>query len=73
MNPPLCRICGDEIDPPERARLKPLCLWCGEETAKQERKSWCVAQEYQKGNYMFITSTAAPTTLMQTNQKATRI
>lgn len=69
---PLCRNCGDEIDPPERARLKPICLWCGEEAARAERKGWTVVQEYQKGGYMFVTNAAAQTTLRETNQKSVR-
>lgn len=68
----LCRSCGDDIDPPERAKLSPLCLWCGEEAARAERKSWCVVQEYGKGPYQFITPTAAPQTLRETNQKQVR-
>ena len=67
-----CRICGDEICPPERARLVPLCLWCGEEAAKAERKGWCVIQEYGKGNYQYVTASAANVTLKQTNQKEIR-
>ena len=38
MPMPLCRICGYEIDPPERARLRPICLECGEEAAKEEMR-----------------------------------
>lgn len=67
-----CRICGDEIDPPARARLVPLCLWCGEEAAKAERKGWCIVQEYGKGNYQYVTASAANVTLKQTNQKEIR-
>jgi hypothetical protein len=68
-----CKICGDEIDPPERARLKPYCLLCGEDMARAERKSWCVIQEYQKGGYMYVTREAAiSSTLKQTNQKELR-
>jgi hypothetical protein len=67
-----CRICGDEIDPPERARLTPLCLWCGEDAARAERKSWTVVQEYGKGGYMFVTRDSAHLTLKQTNQKILR-
>jgi len=69
---PMCRICGDEIDPPERARIKPICLSCGEHAAREERRSWCVVQEYQKGGYMFVTNAAAQTTLRETNQKSVR-
>lgn len=53
----LCRSCGDDIDPPERARLTPLCLYCGEEAARAERKSWCIAPMH-KSNYMLFTDPA---------------
>ena len=70
----ICAECGDDIDPPERARLGyRICLWCGEEAARSERKSWTVVQEYQKGGYMFVTADAARGTLKQTNQKAVRV
>jgi hypothetical protein len=45
---------------------------CGEKAARQERKSWTVVQEYQKGGYMFVTADSAHNTLKQTNQKAVR-
>ena len=54
---PLCRMCGDEIDPPARAQLIPLCLFCGEEQAIQERASWCIAPLH-KSNYMLISNRA---------------
>lgn len=72
IQPTPCRICGDDIEPPARAAIKTLCLWCGEEQAKIERKSWTVVQEYGKGGYMFVTPTAAFTTLKQTNAKEIR-
>lgn len=67
-----CRECGDDIDPRRVAIGYRLCLWCGEDAAKTERKSWTVVQEYSKGGYMFITPTAAATTLKQTNPKYIR-
>ena len=67
MTTPLCRICGYEIDPPERARLKPICLECGEEAAKQERRGWCVAP-LNKSNYMLFTDKSL---LSQLNPKRT--
>ena len=67
MNIPLCRICGDEIDPPERAKLKPLCLECGDDQAKQERRSWCVAP-LNKSNYLLLTDISL---LSQLNPKRT--
>jgi hypothetical protein len=48
------------------------CLLCGDDVAKEERASWCVVQEYGKGNYQFVTSTSALKTLRQTNQKGVR-
>ena len=67
-----CRDCGDEF-PVERWALGYRhCLFCGEDQARQERASWCVIQEYTKGNYQFVTSAAAHKTLLDTNQKSTR-
>jgi hypothetical protein len=67
-----CR-CGDDIDP-RRARLGyRLCLRCGERAARDERKSWTVVQEYTKGNYQLVTSSAAFVTLRQTNPKENRV
>lgn len=69
----ICVECGDDIFPPERAKLGyRVCLWCGEEVARQERKGWTVVQEYQKGGYMFVTAESAGRTLRETNQKAVR-
>ena len=73
-----CIVCADEIDPPARAERQLandeplLCVFCGEEHARNQRKSWTVVQEYQKGGYMFVTAQAAHATLKQTNQKAVR-
>jgi hypothetical protein len=33
---------------------------------------WCIVQEYGKGPYQLVTSTSAPVTLKQTNQKELR-
>lgn len=67
-----CRECGDEF-PAERWALGyRVCLFCGEEAARMERKSWCVIQEYGKGNYQFVTPNSAYTTLKNTNQKQLR-
>ena len=68
----VCRDCGDDIDPKRVQLGYRLCLWCGEDAAQTERKSWTVVQEYTKGNYQFVTNTAAPTTLKQTNPKEQR-
>ena len=44
----------------------------GEEAARMERMSWCVVQEYGKGNYQLVTPASAKVTLKQTNQKELR-
>ena len=68
-----CRECGDEF-PAERWSLGyRVCLFCGEEAARMERKSWCVIQEYTKGNYQLVTTNQAHATLRQTNPKENRL
>ena len=67
-----CIDCGDDF-PAERAALGyHTCLFCGEDRARTERASWCVIQEYGKGNYQLVTPESAMTTLKQTNQKELR-
>jgi len=67
-----CCMCGDDY-PAERAQLGYFtCLACGDDLAREERKSWCVVQEYGKGGYMYVSAEAARTTLKQTNQKQLR-
>lgn len=67
-----CRDCGDDIHI-ERWNLGYRhCLFCGEEAARTERLSWCIVQEYGKGNYQLVTPASARTTLKQTNQKHLR-
>jgi hypothetical protein len=67
-----CVDCGDDF-PAERAYLGyRTCLFCGEDRARTERASWCVIQEYTKGNYQYVTPTSAHLTLKQTNQKHIR-
>ena len=54
---------------PARAKLGiTTCLVCGDREAGQARLGWCVAQEYNKGNYQLIT---APAILRGTNPKRT--
>lgn len=54
---------------PARAKLGiPTCLVCGDREASRQRMGWCVAQEYNKGNYQLITN---PATLRGTNPKRT--
>ena len=68
-----CTECDDDF-PAERWELGyRTCLFCGEEAARMERSSWCVIQEYTKGNYQLVTSTQAHTTLRQTNPKENRL
>jgi len=67
-----CRTCGDDVHIERWALGYRVCLFCGEEAARDERSSWCIVQEYGKGNYQFVTATSAPTTLKQTNQKELR-
>jgi hypothetical protein len=67
-----CTMCGDDFPAERHALGYRLCLLCGEEQAREERTHWTVVQEYGKGGYMFVTPTAAPITLKQTNQKEIR-
>jgi len=67
-----CRHCGDDVDERRWDLGFRLCLFCGEEAARTERLGWCVVQEYGKGPYQYVTTTSAPTTLKQTNQKLLR-
>jgi hypothetical protein len=68
-----CTDCGDDVHI-ERWNLGyRWCKFCGEDRARTERESWCVIQEYTKGNYMFVTNTQAPVTLRQTNPKESRV
>lgn len=67
-----CCWCGDDVEPRRWSLGYRCCLFCGEEIARQERKGWCVVQEYGKGAYQFVTASAAPKTLRETNQKQQR-
>lgn len=67
-----CCWCGNDVEPRRWGLGYRCCLFCGEEIARQERKTWCIVQEYGKGGYQYVTAQAAPTTLKQTNQKHTR-
>lgn len=67
-----CTVCGDDVHI-ERWNLGyHYCLFCGEDMARAERASWCVIQEYGKGNYQYVTPTTAFTSLLTTNQKQPR-
>jgi hypothetical protein len=67
-----CVSCGDEVRI-ERWQLGYRhCLFCGEDAARTERASWCVIQEYGKGNYQYVTTESAFVSLKNTNQKQPR-
>ena len=68
-----CIDCGDDVHSERWALGYKWCKFCGEDRARIERESWCVIQEYTKGNYMFVTNASAPTTLRQTNPKENRV
>lgn len=57
MNPE-CTECGDEFDPRRYQLGYYTCIECGEEIAQKEilRKSKCTAPAYNKGAYMYVTS-----------------
>jgi hypothetical protein len=67
-----CIDCGDEFPVDRWALGYKTCLFCGEDRATAERASWCVIQEYTKGNYQLVTPTSAYATLLNTNQKQQR-
>jgi hypothetical protein len=67
-----CRECGDDVHIERWALGYRLCLFCGEDAATVERASWCIIQEYGKGNYQYVTPTTAFVSLRNTNQKQTR-
>jgi hypothetical protein len=68
-----CTDCGDDVHI-ERWNLGyRWCKFCGEDRARTERASWCIIQEYTKGNYQLVTPTQAPITLRQTNPKENRL
>ena len=54
-----CTKCSKPYSP-ARAKLGiTTCLVCGDREASRQRMGWCVAQEYNKGNYQLITDPAA--------------
>lgn len=69
---PVCTTCSDFFSAARRRVGYRTCLPCGEASAATDRKKWTVVQEYGKGAYQFVTATAAPQTLRETNQKNPR-
>lgn len=67
-----CESCGDDVHIARWQLGYRVCKFCGEDMARAERESWCIIQEYGKGNYQYVTPTSAPTVLRNTNQKHTR-
>lgn len=68
-----CVDCDDDMP---TARYQAFCVFCErdrEHSASVERSSWCIVQEYTKGNYQLVTPTQALTTLRQTNPKENRL
>ena len=53
-----CIECGDDFNPKRYKLGYRTCIECGEEKAKIEilRKSRCIAPAYNKGAYMYVTS-----------------
>ena len=53
-----CIECGDSFNPKRFKLGYRTCIECGEEIAQIEmvRKSRCVAPAYNKGAYMYVTS-----------------
>jgi ribosomal protein L37AE/L43A len=53
-----CVECGDDFNPKRFKLGYRTCIECGEEIAMAEklRKSRCVAPAYNKGAYMYVTS-----------------
>jgi len=51
-----CIDCGDDVP---ASRYQAFCLFCErdrEHSAEVERSSWCIVQEYTKGNYQYVTN-----------------
>jgi len=67
-----CETCGDDVHI-ERWRLGyRVCKHCGDQLAQEARSSWCIIQEYGKGNYQYVTTETAFVSLKNTNQKQPR-
>lgn len=67
-----CTSCGDDVHV-ERWNLGyRVCKSCGDQQAQEARASWCIIQEYGKGNYQYVTTETAFVSLRNTNQKQPR-
>ena len=57
---PECDECGEEYNPRRFDLGYRVCLDCGAEQAEAEiiRKSSCIAPAYNKGAYMYVSSSA---------------
>jgi hypothetical protein len=55
---PECSECGDSFNPRRRDLGYQVCLECGDKEAARQtlRKSKCTAPAYNKGAYMYVTS-----------------
>lgn len=69
---PICSVCKATFSPLRRKAGYTMCMTCGDKDATKQRASWCIVQEYGKGGYQLVTSSAAARTLRETNQKQVR-
>ena len=55
---PECIECGDSFNPKRRDLGYRVCLECGDKEAARQtlKKSKCTAPAYNKGAYMYVTS-----------------
>ena len=67
-----CIDCGEDVSAQRHQAFCVLCERDRERNASAVRASWCVVQEYGKGNYQLVTQQSAMTALKQTNQKELR-
>jgi len=67
---PTCKICGDNIFPPERFTKLGIavCLNCGDEIAKGVASRRCIVAPHKQG-YMFFTDESAREIVKGINNK----
>jgi len=55
---PECVECGEDYNPKRRSLGYQTCLECGDQEATRQilRKARCTAPAYNKGAYMYVTS-----------------